>query len=196
MVEHSKSVLIKNQLYVFETYDETDLTKDQLNEIQSGLNLAYGFRTQSFANKPYGYCIPLKRILCTLKEKLVGHIAIFQDYVTVNNQKVKIGGVGLTYSLKPLTGLGFILRELAAELCAKQDLPLTIGRVKNTARIKKNLEPLVSCFLSIPLIGATTRSHDWETLAIYKTSNDSALITKLIADFEKNGYVKIDGEVF
>jgi hypothetical protein len=93
-------------------------------------------------------------------------------------------------------GLGFILRELAAELCAKQGLPLAIGRVKNTARIKKNLEPLVSCFLDILLVGATTCSHDWETLAIYKTSNDSTLVAKLIAGFQKNGCVKIDGEVF
>lgn len=192
----NRSILIKNQVYRFDTYDESELTEDQLEAIHKGLNLAYGYRTQSFANKPYGRCIPVKRILCTFQDKLVGHIAIFQDHVALDGQKVKIGGVGLTYSLKPLSGLGFILRQLAAELCSKENVPLAMGRVRNTARIKKNIGPLVVCFLDIPLIGFTTRSHTWETLAIYSTSSDTDLIAKLIADFQKNGCIKIGGEIF
>ena len=196
MSENSKIILIKNKLYRFDTYDESELTVGQLDAIHKGLNLAYGYRTQSFVSKPYGRCAPLKRITCTLQDKLIGHIAVFQDYVTLSDEKIKIGGVGLTFSLRPLAGLGFILRQLAVELCSKEGVPLAMGRVRNTARIKKNIGPLVSYFLHIPLIGTTTRSHDWETLAIYKTSSDTNLVAKLIADFQKKGYVKIDGEIF
>ncbi len=196
MIEEVQSVLIKGQLYVFKTYDEADLTQDQFQVIQQGLNEAYGFRTQSFAHKPYGYCLPLKRILCTLGDKLVGHVAIFEDCVSLNDKKIKVGGIGLTFSLKPLTGLGFMLRELAAKLCAKSGVPLAIGRVKNSARIKKNLEPLVSCFLEMPLVGANTHSHEWETLAIYKTSDQPDWVNQLIANFQKNGCIQIEGEVF
>lgn len=192
----SYSILLKDTSYNFEIYQEEDISWQQHNEIHQALNLAFSFRTQAFTHKTYAYCVPNIRILCKYNNILIGHTAIFEDYVIVNEQKILIAGHGLLLSLEPKCGIANLLRLKAIQICSLAAYPCAIGRVKNDEPTKKTLAPLVHTFLDIPLIGNTTRSHDWETLAIYNTGGDKDYVESLVTHFKKTGYIQIEGEIF
>ena len=194
MILHTE--VIKNNLFTFELYNEEDIDWPLQNTIHEALNKAYSFRTRAFTQKTYAYRIPKRRILCWHENKLVGPRAIFEDYITINGDKFLIGGIGLTLSLRPHSLLGFHLRQCALSLFTDAQYAFVIGRVKNNARTKKYLLPIVETFLDIPLIGQHTRSHDWETLAIYPLNVDKEKIGGLICHFQQMGYIQIEGEIF
>jgi hypothetical protein len=150
----------------FQIFNEADLSFKQHNEIHLALNLAYEPRTQSFLKKTYGHCEPVKRILCYEDGQLVGHTAIFVIEAFLP-KLTTVGGVGMTLSLKKGCGLGHELRRRAAIEATNLGLPFAVGRVKNTQRVKDTLTEIVVTFLDLPMIGQSTQSHDWETLAIY-----------------------------
>lgn len=137
---------IKDKDFLFEIYEEDHLGWQQYNEIHRALNLAYGSRTKSFTKKSFGHCTPKIRVLCRYQGELVGHTAAFENHVIVNSEKIIIGGVGLTLSLMPDYGLGFLLRKKAVEICAKDHCVFAVGRVENHAKVRKNLATLVSDF--------------------------------------------------
>lgn len=196
-LEHmSSQIHSKNELINFEIYLEDDLTWEQHSKIHKALNIAYGYRTKSFIDKSYAHCIPKIRILYQHESKVIAHTAIFDVSIQIEKNMVAIAGIGLTLSLQPYQLLGFTLRKKAIEIAALADYPCAIGRVRNNQQTKKTLAPLVHTFLDIPLIGNTTRSHDWETLAIYNTGGDKDLVESLVTHFKKTGYIQIEGEIF
>lgn len=186
----------KDTAFVFEVCPEEALSWEQHNEILKALNQAFSHRTKSFIKKTYAHVEPIMRILCRFNGVLVGHTAIFEIEVIVNNEKIKAGGIGMTLSLKPFEHLGYLLRQKAAMICSEQGYPFAIGRIKNSERVKKDITSLVTCFLDMPLIGKNTRSHDWEILAIYKTNYNQLHIENFIDSFKKSGFIQIVGEVF
>ena len=183
--------------FTFEIYNEDELTWQQHNQIHTALNLAYSNRTQTFLKKSYGYSIPLKRILCFHNEQLVGHVALFASTLILSpNQFLKIGGIGMTLSLMPNHKIGHELRKRTSRLAAELGYPFAVGRVRNTEAVKENLRDLTIDFLDVPLIGNTTESHEWETLAIYTAKGESDLLKNILQEIKKAGHLKIAGEVF
>lgn len=176
----------------FKVINENELSFHDHNSIHRALNLAYGDRTKNFLKKTYGYCEPLKRILCYQNDILVGHTAVFMPTTTLP-EPTTIGGVGMTLSLQKGLGIGHELRKRAAQTCADLKLPFAVGRVKNESWVIKNLSDIVVDFLDVPLVGKTTRSHDWETLAIYSCQCD---VAKELVYIKQQGELKITGEVF
>ncbi len=187
---------MSNNEIKFEIYQEQDLTWEQHNKIHRALNIAYGHRTKIFLKKTYSYYPPLKRVLCILNNEIVGHTSILEAHLLYNSERIKFAGIGVTLSLKPFLNLAYQLREKAIKICALEKYPFAIGRVKNSARIKNNLNTLVSHFADIPLIGKTTRSHSWETLAFYDTGYDKNKVEEIINYCLHNGQAEIEEEVF
>lgn len=194
--ENNIEKVLKTSKTILEVCKEDELSWEQHHEIHKALNIAYGYRTKAFTKRTYGHIEPIVRILAKLGDVLVGHAAIFEIEVIVNDEKIKAGGLGMTLSLKPFSHLGYLLREKATLVCCELGYPFAIGRVKNSERVKENLSALVSCFLDIPLIGKNTRSHDWETLAIYKTSHNQESVNSLFNVVKKNNCIRITGEIF
>lgn len=190
--------MIENLNIQFTVHDEATLTWQQHNEVHRALNIAYGYRTQNFINKSYGYCLPVKRIICmdTNNNVLIGHIAIFETIVSLKNKPITVAGLGLTLSLRPFLLLGNQLRKRALELCATLGYPLAISRIKNKPRTKQKLEELATVFFDYPLIGTSTRSHDWETIAVYVLNGEENLIVDLKQECHENKFLKIASEVF
>ncbi len=180
----------------FEVYQEKDLTWEQHNKIHEALNTAYGYRTNAFANKTYSYHPPLKRIICVLDNKIVGHTSILDAHLIYKSEHIKFAGIGMTLSLKPFLNLAYQLRQRAVSICALEKYPFAIGRVKNSKKVKNNLQNLVSHFLDIPLIGQSTQSHSWETLAFYDTGYDKSMVEEITNYCLHNKQIKIEGEIF
>lgn len=180
----------------FITYDEAQLSWQQHHEIHHVLNMAYSHRTNAFANKTFSYFPPKKRILCYLDDKLVGHTAIFESTTIANKENTVFAGLGMTLSLKPFLRLGHELRRRALIVCRDNKYPFALGRIKNSERAKNNLADLVHCFLDIPLIGNSTQSHSWETLAIYNTRIKSEIVEQIIANSKIQKQLIITSEVF
>lgn len=176
----------------FRAINEEDLTYLEHNQIHNALNLAYKDRTKNFLKKTYGHCEPYKRILCFENDLLIGHTAIFMPTTFLPKLTI-IGGIGMTLSLKKGCGIGHELRKRAAKECAALKLPFAVGRVKNEAWVKKNLNDIVVDFLDLPLVGKTTASHDWETLAIYSCQQE---VKSEIAYIKQQKQLVIEGEVF
>lgn len=186
----------QNTEFNFEVYSEEALTWEQHNAIHRALNLTYDFRTKAFVKKTYGYVEPTTRILCTLEDTLIGHIGIFEDFIEMDGQKIKMAGLGMILSLKPMSLIGASLRRKALDICAERGYSFAIGRVRNTDRVKRHLESFVWCFLDVPLIGQNTRSHSTEILAIFNTGFSPEPPIDLIERFKKNHGIKIEKEVF
>lgn len=184
------------QSFIFKTYNEEELTWQQHNDIHRVLNQAYAHRTKSFFKKTYADRQPIKRIICEMDNQIVGHTAIFEVTVMLDKEPIKIGGIGMTLSLKPFCDLGRQLRKSAIEVCRQLNYPLAIGRIKNSANMKRSLQPLVACFLDTSLVGASTASHVWEILAVYDTHTDMKALNRFCLYFNSQPSLIIDGEVF
>ncbi len=179
-----------------EVYEEDELTWEQHNEIHRALNIAYHFRTQSFVKKTFGYCLPIKRVLAYYDDKLVGHIAVFIDHIFVDGERVKIAGLGMSLSLKPMSLLGGVLRRTALNICAQQGFDFALGRIRNNMRTREHMASFVWCFLELPLIGKTTRSHEDEIVAVFDTKRFRQCPDWLISQACKQGFIKIEDEIF
>lgn len=184
------------QPFIFKTYNEDELTWQQHNDIHRALNQAYAHRTKSFFKKTYAERQPIKRVICEIDNQIIGHVAIFELTVMLDNEPIKIGGVGMTLSLKLFCDLGRQLRKSAIEVCRQLNYPLAIGRIKNSANMKRSLQPLVACFLNVPLIGTSSTSHAWEILAVYDTHVDARVLNRFCLNFNSQSSVIIDGEIF
>lgn len=180
----------------FKIFDEDDISWEIHNKIHVALNTAYSHRTASFHKKTYGLLQPIKRIILEVDDVIIAHTAIFETAVILNNEEINVAGIGLTLSLKPFFKLGYRMREQAVILCAELGYPLVLGRIKDTERNKKSLEPLVADFLPIPMIGKTTSSHEWETIAVYDTHVSADRLTRLVCDFKKEKKIILTTEVF
>lgn len=187
---------MSNKELKFEVYREQDLTWEQHNKIHEALNTAYGYRTNSFINKTYSSHPPLKRVLCILDDKIVGHTSILEANLIYKSEQIKFAGIGMTLSLKPFLNLAYQLRQKAVNICALEKYPFAIGRVKNSEKVKNNLQSLVSHFLDIPLVGKSTQSHSWETLAFYDTGYDKDKVEEVTTYCLDNKRAQIDGEIF
>lgn len=189
--------LLQND-FSFEVIDEDKIEWSQFNEIHAVLNKAYSSRSKSFFAKTFGHRPPLKRALCRYKGDLVGISAYFEDYIEINKQKILIGGVGLTCSIMPGHGIGNKLRYIVSGgIGAYTGVPFCIGRIHNAENVKNNLSQYVHGFLNIPLIGKKTKSHEWETIAIYRTlSSDTDIQTMYMKYLNKIGFIQIEGEIF
>jgi hypothetical protein len=193
---HSYAPLVMDPSFSVETHAEEDLTWQQHNEIHRALNLAYSARTKSFHSRTYGVRAPLKRILCRYEGVLVGHTAVFEDYAEADGRKVRIGCMGMTFSLRPRQFLGSFLRKSASELCGNMGYPFAVGRIWSTPEGKEKYRPLVVDYLDIPLVASNGKSHSWETLAIYDTGTPKNLILPILESFKNAGCVKITGGLF
>lgn len=193
---NTDSLRLNGQLFKFEVYEEDQITWEQHIEIHKALNLCFSGRTKSFIKKTYAHITPVKRVLCTVDGAIVGHIAVFEDYTTVNNRRILIAGLGMNVSLKPMSLIGAILRKKALSICAERRHTFAIGRVRNNPRIRKHLSSFVWCFLDVPLIGKTTKSHTTEILAIFNTDFVKNCPDELLNHFKKIGVVQIEDEVF
>lgn len=94
-------ITIRKRQFSFHIYNENELTWKQHNLIHVALNTAYSYRTETFTSKTYGKISPIKRILCFYNNKIVGHTAVFETAIKVDNQLIKAGGIGMTLSLSP-----------------------------------------------------------------------------------------------
>ncbi len=189
-------MIIDDDNLVFTEYDEQDISWGLHNKIHESLNIAYNHRTSTFVTKTYPNYPPRKRILCTLNDKIIGHIAIFDSKLIYKSEEIKFAGIGMTLSVKPFLNLAYQLRKRAADICAEYRYPFAIGRVKNSERIKNNLSSLVTHFLNIPLIGKATKSHDWEVLAVYSTRYDKKYVDEIMRHCIEAQSMNIAGEVF
>ena len=185
-----------SELFHFQTYLEDDLTWQQHNQIHAVLNFSYSGRTLSFTKKTYGHVIPVKRILCTSQGDLIGHIAVFEDSLLINNAKVPVIGLGLSASTRPTALIGAKLRHKALDICAEAGYNFAISRVRNRSRTKEHLAEFVWDFLDIPLVGKSTQSHNDEIVAIFNTQLNQERPNYFIQYFKKTGAVKIAGEIF
>lgn len=131
-----------------------------------------------------------------MDNKIVGHTSILDAYLIYKSERIKFAGIGMTLSLKPFLNLAYQLRQRAVSICTLEKYPFAIGRVKNSKKVKKNLQSLASHFLDIPLIGQSTQSHSWETLAFYDTGYDKNMIEEITNYCLYNKQVKIEGEIF
>jgi hypothetical protein len=102
----------------------------------------------------------------------------------------------MTLSLLPHNNLGHELRTRAVLICKESKYPFAVGRIINIDKFKETLDDIVVDFLNISLIGKTTRSHDWETLAIYNTGCEYSFLKPSLDYFKETGSLKIAGEVF
>ena len=190
---------IANQLgrqLEFTWHEESTLSWQEHHDIHQALNRAYSHRTDSFTKKSYGYITPCRRLLCKQNGKLIGRTAVFTSNLVLAGKTIPIAGIGLTLSLKPFDNIGLQLRKMAAEACGEMGYDLAIGRVKNAKRVREHLAPLVYDFVDIPLLGTASHSHDWETLALYKTGHDPKQAQALISQIKKQSELYLDTEVF
>jgi len=176
----------------YETLDEDTISWECHNDIHRALNLAYHPRTNTFLKKSYGHQEPIKRIICRENGTIIGHTAIF-EVTALLPKPIKIGGIGMTLSLKPHHGIAHELRRQAAQLCADLGYPFAVGRVENTQCVKANLADITATFIDVPLQGTHTHSHTWETLAIYATGN---AVTPYLDTLINAQALHIQGDIF
>lgn len=177
---------------------ENELTWKQHNELHNCINLCFANRTTSFKKNSSGKRQPIARVMCYDGEKLVGTAAYYEDLVYLDSKIVRIGGVGILCSLLPGKEIGNKCRKIIInEIAPKCGSEFCVSRVSEKTISSKSAKNLFYNFLSIPMIGTYSKSHDWEKVAIYKSNLDEAIIEKYCNELKLLGEFKLlSGEIF
>ena len=118
---------------------EDDISWRLQNKIHRLLNESYESVSSSFISKTYSKSLPHQRILLFIKNKLIGHLALFKRYLMAESNKIPFIGMGLIAVQKSTPGYGLALLKWGLEEAKSQNVDFASG-ITNNLVVKKMAE--------------------------------------------------------
>ena len=182
----------------FKIVFENELTWKQHNDLHKCVNQCFSSRTNSFKLTSFGRRTPVARVLCYIKNKLVGTAAYYEDLINLDSQVLRVGGLGLLCSILPGNGIGNECRRIISQEITKMcHTELCISRVSDKTVNSKTAKNLFFGFINATMIGANSSSHEWEKIAVYNTFVDPIVTKSYFDKMNKLNEIKLlFGDVF